>query len=92
MRMTARRFSRDYIERKVFDSRIITHYQLRVKSHKKLETKMKLTGFIVGLAAASKTSVFQINGEESVDQLDNMLATLTNGTVDDIEVKKRPYF
>ena len=41
----------------------------------------------MGCVAASKSSVFTLNGGETLDQLDTMLATVTNGTVDDIEAQ-----
>ena len=48
---------------------------------------MKITNFIIASCAASTTSVFTLNGGETVDQLDTMLATVTNGTIDDIEAQ-----
>lgn len=48
---------------------------------------MKITNIIMGCVAASKSSVFTLNGGETLDQLDTMLATVTNGTVDDIEAQ-----
>jgi len=48
---------------------------------------MKIASMIMGCVAASKSSVFTLNGGETLDQLDTMLATVTNGTVDDIEAQ-----
>lgn len=50
----------------------------------------QLSAVLISLASGfskhrRSTPVFSLTGDENVDQLDDILATVTNGTVDDIE-------